>query len=248
MPTVYDPEVTVFETTAAAEEYVANGIIDQVQAKPESVLTLPTGGTPIGVYGLLVAAYQAGRVDFSRVTTLNLDEYYPIDTDHPTSYKHYMDTYFFSQVNVPPHNRNIPDGMAPDRDAEAERYEKVIQSHAIDLGLIALGPGRTCHIAFNERGSALDSRTRYVVPDQETMEANARYFDSPEQMPTGAITQGVANILAAQRILFIVTGEHKAWGVRRSLQGEISTDAPASFLRYHPAVSVVLDQGAASLL
>src|SRR5487761_690614 len=129
MPTVYSPKITTLKSAQAVEEYVADLIIDQVRTKPESVLTLPTGGTPVGIYGLLVAAYQAGRVDFGRITTINLDEYYPVDPHHPSSYAYYMEDHFFSKVNVPLANRNIPDGMAPDRDAEAERYEKIIQAH-----------------------------------------------------------------------------------------------------------------------
>ena len=138
--------------------------------------------------------------------------------------------------------------MASDRDTESARYEKIIQAQEIDLGLVSIGPGKTCHIGFNEGGSALSSRVRYVEIAKETMEANARFFDDPNKVPVGAITQGVADILTAKWIIFVATGVHKAWGVRRSLQGEISSEAPASFLRYHPNVSVVLDRLAANML
>jgi len=248
MSEVYTPSITVLDSPADVEASVADLLIDQISQKPNSVLTLPTGGTPIGIYGLLVAAYQARRVDFSRITTINLDEYWPIKNNHPASYAYYMNDHFFNHVNVPLENQNIPNGEAHDVDREAKRYEQVIKQHAIDLGLITLGPGETCHIGFNERGSAEDSRVRYVPLDEQTKQANLRFFNNSEDMPEGAITQGVADILQAKRILFMATGEHKAWGVRRSLMGDISSDAPASFLRHHPNVTVIIDQAAASLL
>lgn len=245
---IHKPEIEVLGSASEVEARVADILIDQIRRKPNSVLTLPTGGTPLGIYALLVAAYRAGRVDFKNITTLNLDEYWPIKESHPSSYAYYMGQNFFDHVNVPEENRHIPDGEAKDAAVEAERYERVIEQHRIDLGLITLGPGKTCHIGFNERGSAADSRVRYVVLDEQTKEANLRFFDNSLDMPTGAITQGVADIFAADCILFVATGKHKAWGVRRSLEGEISGDAPASFLRYHPNVMVILDQAAASLL
>ncbi|HEX4774020.1 MAG TPA: glucosamine-6-phosphate deaminase [Candidatus Saccharimonadales bacterium] len=248
MSEIYEPQITILETPNEVEKYVADLVIEQVHQKPDSVLTLPTGGTPVGVYGLLVAAYKAGGVDFGQVTTINLDEYWPILKGHPASYASYMQEHFFSQVNVPEANQNIPNGEASDNKAEAERYEAVIKAHIIDLGLITLGPGETCHIGFNERGSKIDSLVRYVPLDEETKQANLRFFEDANDMPIGAITQGVADILAARCILFVATGEHKSWGVRRSLEGDISSDAPASFLRYHPDVHVILDQSAAKLL
>lgn len=248
MSEIHKPQITILETPGKVEEYVADTVIEQVHQAPDSVLTLPTGGTPIGVYGLLTAAHAAGRVDFGNITTINLDEYWPIPRNHPASYASYMERHFFGRVNVPTANQHIPNGEAPYSEAEARRYQEVIDAHAVDLGLITLGPGKTCHIGFNERGSAVDSRVRYVSLDDETTQANLRFFDDPSDMPIGAITQGVADILAARHILFVATGKHKAWGVRRSLSGEISADAPASFLRHHPNVHVILDQPAASLL
>ncbi len=245
---IYTPEIIVLPTPAGVDAYVADRLIKQVQQKPASVFTLPTGGTPLGVYRLLVEAYQAKRVGFSQITTLNLDEYWPILKSHPSSYAYYMNENLFDYVNVPEQNRYIPNGEAPDADIEAADFQSQLQQHTIDLGIITLGPGETCHIGFNERGSALDSRARYVPLDEETKQANLRFFEDPNDMPTGAITQGVADILDAKRILFVATGEHKAWGVHRSLVGQIGSDAPASFLRHHPDVTVVLDQAAASLL
>jgi len=244
----YTPEIIVLDSVEAVSEHSAGIIIDQVVQKPESVLTLPTGGTPVGVYSLLADAYRAGVVDFSQVTVLNLDEYWPIDPSHPSSYAMYMHENFFAHVNIPEHSRHIPNGRAINANTEAERYQQIVAQHVIALAFVSIGPGETCHIAFNERGSAHDSKARYVELDDQTKQANLQYFDNPDEMPTGALTQGIAEVLSAERILFMAVGKHKAWGVRRSLEGEISSDAPASFLRLHPAVTVVLDYESASLL
>jgi glucosamine-6-phosphate deaminase len=244
----YTPEILIFNTPEEVDAYVAEQIIEQVQQKPDAVLTLPTGSTPLGTYQKLVEAFERKEVDFGHVTTLNLDEYWPIKKSHPSSYARYMDDHFFRHVNVSPENRHIPNGEASDAGAEAARYESVLMRYEIDLGLISLGPGRTCHIGFNERGSAIDSRVRYVSLDDETKKANTRFFDDASEMPTGAITQGVADILEANQILFVAKGEHKAWGVKRTLTGPIHSDAPASFLRTHQKVTVILDKAAAGLL
>lgn len=246
--TEYEPQIIVLESEAEVARHSAGVIIDQVVQKPDSVLTLPTGNTPLGVYRLLVDGYNDGTVDFSKVTTLNLDEYWPISHSHPSSYARYMYDNFYRYVNVPEKKRHIPDGATEDPNAEAMRYRKLIDSMAVNLGFVSIGPGQTCHIAFNERGSSADSRVRYVHLDEQTKQANLQYFDNPVDMPFGALTQGIADVLSAERILFMAIGEHKAWGVRRSFEGEIGPDAPASFLRLHPAVTVVLDKASASLL
>jgi glucosamine-6-phosphate deaminase len=244
----YNPEIIILDDAVAVEAHCASVIIEQVVQKPESVLTLPTGGTPLGVYKILVNAYRAGVVDFSGVTALNLDEYWPIGPTDASSYAKYMYDNFFGHVNVPEHSRHIPNGSAEDANAEAERYRALIDSLSIDLGFVSIGPGETCHIAFNERGSEVDSRVRFVHLDDQTKSANSQYFENPVDMPSGALTQGIADVLSAERILFMAVGEHKAWGVRRSFEGEIGPDAPASFLRLHAGVTVVLDSASASLL
>ncbi|MBP6961916.1 glucosamine-6-phosphate deaminase [Candidatus Saccharibacteria bacterium] len=244
----YEPTITVLENSAAVEARAAEIVINQVLWKPDSTLTLPTGGTPVGMYRLLVEAYQNGVVDFSKVTTLNLDEYWKIPKNHPSSYASYMNEIFFKHVNIPEEQRHIPNGEADNPHTEAERYAKLIMQHEIDLGIVSIGPGETCHVAFNERGSEADSRARCVQLDEQTMQANEKYFDNPDDQPDSAITQGIADILSARRILFIATGEHKSWGLYRTLRGEISSEAPASFLRTHPNVHFVLDSAAASLI
>ena len=223
-------------------------VVDQVQQKTDSVLTLLTGGTPIGMYEFLVNASRSGVVDFGNISTRNLDEYWPIIEGHPASYAHYMALNFFNHVNVAPENIHIPNGGAEDLEVEIKRYGDLMLNTTVDLAVVSIGPGETCHVAFNERGSEVDSRVRYVELDEQTRQANKPYFNNPDDMPSGAITQGIADILRAERILFIATGYLKAWGVHRSLTGEIGPDAPASFLRLHPNVTAILDQEAASLL
>lgn len=239
------PELEVFGSRSLAEARATDIIIAQVEQKPESVLTLPTGTTPIGVYRRLVQAHEQG-LDFSGTTVFNLDEYWPISNSHRSSYASYMDKQFFDHVNIPIENRHIPNGSAENVSLEAARYEMKIRELIIDLAFISIGPGRTCHIGFNEPGSLPSSQTRCVELTPETLEANCKNFDDDEEMPTGAITQGIKTILVAKQILLLATGESKAWGINRSLSGEISPEAPASFLRYHSNVSFVLDADAAS--
>lgn len=240
----YVPEVLIFPNLDGVDEYTANSVIEQISRKPSSVLTLPTGNTPRGMYERLVTANQEGRLDLSQTTVFNLDEYYPIASMHPNSYTEYMRKYFINKVNI--RAWHIPNGEALDPSEEAERYAQLLDRHqSIDLAVIGIGPGTTCHIGFNERGSLVSSRVRYVALDPETRIANARLFDNPHEIPNGTLTQGVSDILQAKRILLIAKGQSKAWGINRTLTGPISSEAPASYLRYHPNVAFVLDTEAA---
>lgn len=245
----FPPTVLIFDTPEEVDQYAVTQIIDQVQSKPDSVLTLPTGSTPSGMYRELVRAYSEDHVDFSHATAFNLDEYWPIRRDHPSSYNYYMLSNLFNFVNIPPDHRFIPNGESPDPTAEAGRYELLLQQYGpVDLAVLGIGPGTTAHIGFNEQGSRVDSRTRYMPLDEQTKTANSAFFNSPQEVPTGSITQGVADILDSRRILLLAKGEGKAWGINRALNGAISSDAPASFLRLHPNVTFVLDKAAAKML
>ncbi|OGH20993.1 MAG: hypothetical protein A2186_02320 [Candidatus Levybacteria bacterium RIFOXYA1_FULL_41_10] len=239
--------MVVLPNAGAVDAYAANLVIKQVNTKPNSVLTLPTGNTPIGMYELITASHQLGTVDLSRTTIFNLDEYHPINPASPDSYASYMRRHLMDHVTVA--EWHIPNGGASNADAEAERYRELLdERQPVDLAVISLGPGTTCHIAFNERGSEPDSTVRYVTLDPQTMETNSRLFEDPSQIPLGSLTQGIGDILRAQRIIFIAKGAHKAWGVNRSFKGLVSSDAPASFLRLHPRVTAVLDQEAAQYI
>jgi len=244
---VYPPEIVLLPTAEAVDAYAADFVIQQTTAKPDSVLTLPTGSTPIGMYDLLAAAHQQGLVDFRRVIIFNLDEYYPINPASQDSYASFMRRHLLDHVTVA--QWHIPNGGASSPIAEAERFRRLLKSRQpVDLAVVSLGPGTTCHVAFNERGSEPDSTVRYVTLDPQTIEANSRFFENPNEIPGGALTQGIGDILEAQRIIFIAKGARKAWGVNRSLKGPVSSEAPASFIRLHPRVTAVLDQEAARYL
>lgn len=246
--TVYKPEVLIFPTPQEVDMYAAKIFIAQVKLKPNSVLTLPTSSTPEGMYRLVVQTYKELGLEFSQLTIFNLDEYWPLAPNHEASYASYMERNLFQYVNIPPSQRYIPNCYADDPQIEAERYEELLRQNPVDLAILGIGPGTTCHIGFNERGSSVNSRTRYVLLDEQTRKANARFFPNPEAMPLGAITQGIGNILETGSIMLLAKGENKAWGIQRTLEGPIGNEAPASYLRLHPHVTFVLDQQAAKLL
>lgn len=244
----YSPEVIVFDTPDKVAKYGKARLVEQVLQKPTSVLTLPTGSTPVGMYGLVAQAYREQRLDLSDITVFNLDEYWPLPPGHAASYAEYMRTHLYQHVNVPVSQRNIPNSGAVNPHDESARYESALRQRIVDLAILGIGPGDTCHIGFNERGSSPRSRTRYVKLDPQTLAANVVNFPDASQMPQGAITQGVGNILEAQQLVLMATGTGKAEGIRRTLEGDIGPDAPASYLRYHRHVTFVLDSQAASLL
>ncbi|HWC72310.1 MAG TPA: glucosamine-6-phosphate deaminase [Gemmatimonadales bacterium] len=230
---------------------VADRIVDIIQretrAKGRAVLGLATGSTPLGVYEELIRRHQAGDVDFSRVVTFNLDEYYPMSPDSPHSYHRYMWENFFAHVNIKKENVHIPDGTVP-RERVAETcaaYEAAIRAAGgIDFQL--LGIGKTGHIGFNEPGSDAASRTHIVTLDTLTRKDAAADFFGVDNVPREAITMGVATILDAKEIALMATGEHKAAIVARAVEGDISPDVAATFLQRHPSVTVYLDLAAAA--
>jgi glucosamine-6-phosphate deaminase len=213
------------------------------------VLGLATGSTPLGVYQELIRRHRAGQVDFSRVVTFNLDEYYPMSPDSPHSYRRYMWENFFAHVNIPRAHVHIPEGDTPrERLAEAcADYERaIVAAGGIDFQL--LGIGQSGHVGFNEPGSAVDSRTRLVTLDALTRRTAAADFFGEDNVPREAITMGVATILAARDIALIATGEHKAAIVRRAVEDEPSPDVAATYLQGHANAAVYLDLAAAAEL
>src|SRR5947209_1694493 len=232
---------------------VADRIVEVVgratRARGKAILGLATGSTPLGVYRELIRRHQAGDIDFSRVITFNLDEYYPIAPDNPHSYRRYMWENFFENVNIKRENVHIPDGTtARDRLAEAcAAYEQAIaDAGGIDFQI--LGIGKTGHVGFNEPGSSAASRTRLVTLDTITRRAAAADFFGEDNVPREAITMGVATILEAREIALIATGEHKAAIVRRAVEGEPSQDVAATYLQGHPNATAYLDLAAAAEL
>jgi glucosamine-6-phosphate deaminase len=227
---------------------VAAGVIaDQIRTKPNSVLGLATGGTPVGTYKELIRRHKEGELDFSKVVTFNLDEYIGLPKTHDQSYFYFMHENLFNHVNANPASVHVPDGMAKNPEAFCAWYEDEIDK-AGGLDLQLLGIGSDGHIAFNEPGSSLGSRTRMKTLTEETIEDNARFFDKKEDVPRFAITMGVGTILEAKQLLLVANGEKKAETVRKFIEGPITSQITASALQLHPDAIVVLDEPAASKL
>jgi glucosamine-6-phosphate deaminase len=216
----------------------ANVISAQVILKPNSVLGLATGSSPIGTYEQLIEWYQKGDVDFSKVTSVNLDEYWGISPENPQSYRYFMNQHFFSHVNINPLNTNVPNGLANDPEEECIRYEKLIADlGGIDLQL--LGIGHNGHIGFNEPDVSFEKTTHVVELDEITRQANARFFQSLEEVPDKAITMGIRSIMQSKKILLIANGPDKQDIIQKALFGPVTPELPASILQFHPDVTVV---------
>jgi glucosamine-6-phosphate deaminase len=240
-------KIVVCPTPEQASKEVARLIAEQVQQKPDCVLGLATGGTPVGAYRELIDMNRRGEVDFQAVTSFNLDEYIGLPGDHPQSFRAFMDEQLFNSINIDRERTFVPNGLAEDISAHCAEYEECIRAAGgIDLQL--LGIGHNGHIAFNEPGSPADSRTRQVDLTEDTIKQNARFFDSVDEVPKHAITMGVATILEARSILLLATGEGKADAVQKMVEGPATESHPASLLQKHDAVTIVLDSAAASRL
>lgn len=225
----------------------ANVIAAQVIMKPDCVLGLATGSTPIGTYKQLIERYEQGDLDFSEVTSVNLDEYKGLEKSNDQSYDYFMHHNFFDHINIKPENVNLPDGTQPDGDKECARYEEVIRSvGGADLQL--LGMGHNGHIGFNEPAEAFDKCTHCVDLQKSTIEANARFFASMDDVPKQAYTMGIGTIMSAKKILVVVSGADKAAIVKKAFTGPVTPQVPASILQMHPDVVVVGDEAALSEL
>ena len=225
----------------------ANIISAQIITKPNCVLGLATGSSPIGTYDQLVEWYEKGDLDFSQVSSVNLDEYRGLDHDHDQSYYYFMHEHLFDRVNINPANTNVPDGTEPDAEKECRRYEELIASYGgVDLQL--LGLGHNGHIGFNEPAPAFDKETHCVDLTESTIEANKRFFASADDVPRQAYTMGIGTIMKAKKILVVVSGEDKAEIVAKAFCGDVTPEVPASILQFHPDVTVVVDEAAASKL
>ena len=223
----------------------ANIISAQIILKPDCVLGLATGSTPIGTYQQLIARYQEGDLDFSQVRTANLDEYRGLTRDNDQSYYYFMYHNLFKEVNIDMANTNITDGTNPDSAAEAARYDQVIRDlGGVDLQL--LGMGHNGHIGFNEPGDAFDKGTHCVDLQPSTIEANKRFFASIDDVPKQAYTMGIQTIMSARKILLLVSGAEKAEILHKALCGPITPHVPASVLQLHNDVTVVADEAALS--
>lgn len=237
----------IFETANYQEmsRKAANILSAQVILKPDCVLGLATGSTPIGTYDQLVDWYEKGDVDFSEVKTVNLDEYRGLTRDNEQSYYYFMHRHLFDRVNIVPENTYVPDGTEKDARKECDRYERLIESMGgVDIQL--LGLGHNGHIGFNEPAPVFAQRTHCVDLTESTIEANKRFFASAEDVPRQAYTMGIGTIMKAKKILLIVSGEDKADIVAKAFFGPVTPEVPASILQLHGDVIIVADRAALS--
>ena len=222
-------------------------VAGQMYLKPESVLGLATGSTPLQMYKQLIAVHETVGLDFSRARSFNLDEYIGLAPENPQSYHYFMQQNFFSRINIKPENIYIPNGMAEDIEAEGKYYDSLIdQMGGIDLQV--LGIGQNAHIGFNEPDVKFEATTHKVKLDEETIQANARFFADAEEVPRYAISMGIKTIMLARKVILLANGRNKAEAVYKAVCGSVSPAAPASILQLHRDVTVIVDQEAAAKL
>lgn len=225
----------------------ANIMAAQITLKNDSVLGLATGSTPVGMYQELIRRCEAGDLDFSRVRSVNLDEYVGLERTHDQSYYYFMNNNLFKHVNIDPAQTFLPDGTCKDTEAECRRYHDVILGMGgVDIQL--LGIGGNGHIGFNEPAEAFAARTHCVQLAESTIKANARFFASESDVPRFALSMGIGEIMVAKKILILASGKAKAEAVKGMVAGPVSPQMPASILQFHPDVTLVADEEALSLL
>ena len=222
-------------------------ISHQVKEKPNSVLGLATGGTVVGTYEELIKDYKQNKTSYENIRTVNLDEYLGIEKENPNSYYHFMMENLFSHININQDNTHVPNGLAKDFEEEGKKYEKIISDlGGVDLQL--LGIGVNGHIGFNEPGTSFDSVTRAVKLEESTRQANMRFFNSIDEVPTHAVTMGISTIMKSEKILLLVSGKAKAEAVEKLINGNITEAVPATVLKNHPNVTIIADEEALSLV
>ena len=229
--------------------YIIKKIVDFAPDRDKPfVLGLPTGSSPLGVYKNLINAYKEKRIFFSNIITFNMDEYLGLSPDHPQSYKRFMNDNFFSHIDIKMENTHVPNGMAADPEAECRSYEEAIKA-AGGIELFLGGMGVNGHIAFNEPGSSLSSRTRVEVLDIKTRESNSRFFGNKiEDVPEKALTVGIGTLLDARELLIIASGSAKADALKAAVEGAVDPLCPLSCIQLHPKAILAMDEDAASKL
>lgn len=230
-----------------AGEIAAKMIINLIKEKESPTLGLATGSSPETTYSCLVRAYEEGEISFSKVKTVNLDEYVGLYESHSQSYRYFMEEKLFSRVNIKRENTHLPNGTAENLQAECERYDRVISSLApIDIQL--LGIGHNGHIGFNEPSDFFFENTHVVDLSTSTIEANSRFFPTESDVPKRAITMGIGQIMSAKSIILLAFGEEKSAILRAALTGEITPSCPASVLQHHPNLTVIADVAALAMM
>lgn len=237
-------EIIILNDADAVAHYGASLISKQIQSKPNSVLGLATGSTPIPIYQQLITIHQQQGLSFAGVRTFNLDEYLGLSGNHKQSYRHFMHEELFKHIDINLANTHIPNGMADDPQIEAERYDQSITAlGGIDIQILGLGTNG--HIGFNEPTSSLASRTRVKSLTQQTIDDNSRFFAPDEFQPRLCITMGIGTIMEAKKIIMIATGTNKSKIVKHMIEGALSAYCPATALQMHPDVCVILDEDSA---
>ena len=237
--------VHVFESAKSASQAAAAMFAAVVLRKPDAVLGLATGSTPIDTYRQLVKWHKDGMLDFSRATSFNLDEYVGLGPDHPCGYRYFMQDNLFDHINMK--ETHVPDGLAPNLKAEARRYDRLIEK-AGGIDIQFLGVGNNGHIGFNEPSDRFYYGTQVVYLTRSTIEANRRFFESEDQVPRQAISLGTGGIMNAREIVLVAFGHGKAQAVKKMIKGDVDPQVQASILKLHPNAVILLDQEAASLL
>lgn len=236
-------KLIVCENYAEMSKAGADIIAELLKSKPECVLGLATGSTPVGMYQELAKMNEAGEITFKQVTSFNLDEYYPLAPDHDQSYRYFMNHNLFDHVDIDKAKTHVPDGLADDPDAMGKAYDEAIEAAGgIDLQVLGLGPNG--HIAFNEPEAELYAGTHKTALTNSTIEANARFFESKADVPTHAVTMGIGSIMKARKIIVLANGKVKHPVVEKMLSGRITTMCPGTLLLAHADVTLIVDKDA----
>lgn len=239
--------IIILDNSQQVAQRGAEIFCQQITTKPDSVIGLATGSTPISMYQVLITKYQQGEVSFSKVTSFNLDEYLGLDGKHPQSYRYFMNDKLFNHIDINSNQTHVPNGSSETPLTAGQEYEeKIANCGGIDIQL--LGIGRNGHIGFNEPTSSLASRTRVKTLTKETIDDNARFFTNDEFQPTLSITMGIGTINQTRAVVLLATGDSKAQAIKDMVEGPISAMSPASALQMHPNAIIIIDEAAASLL
>ncbi len=236
-------EVIVCKTYEEMSARAAAIVADVMKGNPACVLGLATGSTPVGMYRKLIEMNKTGEIDFSQVTTVNLDEYYPISPNNDQSYRYFMNVNLFDHVNIDKARTFVPNGTAADPDEACAAYETLV-AEVGPADIQVLGIGQNGHIGFNEPATALEVVTHVTGLTESTIKANARFFASEADVPTKALTMGIGTILSAKKIIILANGAAKADAVAKMLAGKLDTSCPASMLNLHADVTVICDEAA----
>lgn len=240
-------KIIICENYQEMSKKAASIIASQIILKPDSVLGLATGSTPVGIYENLIKSFREGHLDFSQIKTYNLDEYYGLPGTNPQSYRYFMDINLFNHVNINKYNTHVPNGLSEDTERDCAAYDEAIKaSGGIDIQV--LGIGSNGHIGFNEPGESFEKCTHLIDLKEETIEANSRFFNSIEEVPTKALTMGIGNIMKSKKILLLASGASKSEAIYHTIHSKVQPEIPSTILQFHNDVTIIVDKEAAKKL